>query len=121
MRTFAQMNVNMYDNGDEWNAMDFGNLHVTRWLLIISAYLIVFIVIIIAIYCVYLGYKHCVSRVFKFSSNATSGFEEIALRDVSKPSGTGSDNIGSERGVTSDTDDVGSAPPCPTHQGSGGV
>ena len=73
------------------------------------------------------------NKIFKISSNATNGFEEIAFHDLRK---TGSGAIGPEggltneggtsevvsevmtsRGVTSATVDVDSAPP--TDQGCG--
>ena len=110
------------DNDDDWKAMDFDSLPATHWLLIIGACLVIFIVITVAIYCLYIGYKRRVNMIVK-----TKGFEEVALQDVRK---TGSGAIGPERGVTfeggtsevvcevmtsrgvtSDTVDVDSAPP----------
>ena len=45
------------DNDDNWNAMDFDSLPAIHWLLIIGVCLVIFIVITVAIYCMYLGYK----------------------------------------------------------------
>ena len=118
------------DNDDDWKTMDFDSLPATHWLLIIGACVVIFIVLTVGIYCMYIGYKRRVNKIFKISSN---GFEEIALHDVRN---TGSGAIGPERGVTidggisgavsevmtsqgvtGDTVDVDSAPP--TSQGCG--